>query len=73
MKLLVSQKLLFPIVILLICFTGLTMAIGKEKLEVAVFEGGYGIDFNQKVGEEFAALHPDVEVEVWGNPRVGNS
>jgi len=71
MKLLVSQKLLFPIVILLICFTGLTMAIGKEKLEVAVFEGGYGIDFNQKVGEEFAALHPDVEVEVWGNPRVG--
>ncbi len=64
-------KMFSLIIVMLICFTGLTMAICKEKLEVAVFEGGYGIDFYQKVGEEFATLHPEVDVEVWGNPRIG--
>lgn len=39
-------------------------------LEVAAFQGGYGIDFYQKAGEEFAKEHPDLKIKVWGNPRV---
>ncbi len=39
------------------------------KLEVASFQGGYGIDFFEQAGKEFAEK-TGVEVKVWGNPRV---
>ncbi len=71
MKVPIWLKVFSLVMVMLFCFASLTVAIGKEKLEVAVFEGGYGIDFFQEVGEQFEVLHPDVEVEVWGNPRIG--
>lgn len=39
-------------------------------LEVAAFQGGYGIDFYQQAAEEFGKQHPDLKIKVWGNPRV---
>jgi N-acetylglucosamine transport system substrate-binding protein len=42
---------------------------GKTVVEVAAFQGGYGIDFYEKAAQEYAAKH-GVEVKVWGNPRV---
>ncbi len=40
------------------------------ELEVAAFEGGYGIDFYENSAKEFAATHPDVKIKFWGDPRV---
>jgi len=46
-------------------------AVGKGiKLEVAVFEGGYGIQWHKAVARRYEALHPGVEVNLWGDPRV---
>ncbi|MDX2064740.1 MAG: extracellular solute-binding protein [Fimbriimonadaceae bacterium] len=42
-------------------------------LEVQAFQGGYGIDFYQASAKEFAALHPDLKIEVSGSPRVWES
>ncbi|MCE9559563.1 MAG: extracellular solute-binding protein [Armatimonadetes bacterium] len=39
------------------------------KLEVASFQGGYGIDFFQKAGEEYAKKN-GTEVKVWGDPNI---
>jgi N-acetylglucosamine transport system substrate-binding protein len=39
-------------------------------LEVAAFQGGYGIDFYQKTADEFGKLHPDLKIKVEGNPRI---
>jgi len=43
---------------------------GKVKVEVQAFQGGYGIDFFQKAGEEYSKLNPNVQVTVAGDPRV---
>lgn len=40
------------------------------KLEVAAFKGGYGIDFYEATAKEFGQKHPELKIEVWGNPRV---
>jgi len=42
----------------------------KGDVEVAAFQGGYGIDFYQKAAEEFQAKHPDLKIKVEGNPRI---
>lgn len=41
-------------------------------VEVAVFEGGYGIDWHQKIAAKYnrEIAPPDVRVELWGDPRV---
>jgi len=39
-------------------------------VEVIAFQGGYGIDFFQKDAAEFSKLHPDIHVNVIGNPRA---
>lgn len=39
-------------------------------LDVALFKGGYGIDFFEKAAREYEAQHPGVKIKVWGNPRV---
>lgn len=39
-------------------------------LEVQAFKGGFGIDFYQKAGEEFAEKNPGLKVKVEGDPRV---
>lgn len=57
---------------LVVSFSISTVAFTGEQviLEVASFEGGYGIEWLKKAGEKFERLHPDVKVDVWGNPRV---
>ena len=40
------------------------------KLDVAVFQGGYGIDFFQQAAKEYEVKHPGENINVWGNPRV---
>jgi ABC-type glycerol-3-phosphate transport system substrate-binding protein len=39
------------------------------KMEVAVFQGGYGLDFFEKKAQEYAEKK-GIEVKVWGNPRI---
>lgn len=41
-------------------------------LEAAVFEGGYGIDWHQKMAARYSEAHQDegVVVNLWGEPRV---
>jgi N-acetylglucosamine transport system substrate-binding protein len=41
-----------------------------DQVEVAIFKGGYGIDFFEKAAREYEASHPGVKFNVWGNPRV---
>lgn len=39
-------------------------------LEVAVFEGGYGIQWHRSMARRYEASHPGVRVNLWGDPRV---
>jgi N-acetylglucosamine transport system substrate-binding protein len=39
-------------------------------LEVAVFEGGYGIEWHKSVARRYEATHPGIHVNLWGDPRV---
>lgn len=41
------------------------------ELEVAIFQGGFGLDHFEYVAREYEKLHPNVKVSVWGNPRIG--
>lgn len=43
---------------------------GKIELEVAIFQGGFGLDFFEYAAREYEKLHPDVRIKTWGNPRV---
>ena len=43
---------------------------GKIELEVAVFQGGFGLDFFEYAAREYEKTHPNVKIKVWGNPRV---
>ena len=43
---------------------------GKTELEVAVFEGGYGLDWHRSVARAYEKIRPDVQVNLWGDPRV---
>ncbi len=39
-------------------------------IEVAVFEGGYGIDWHKSVARQYESLHPGIHINLWGDPRV---
>ena len=39
-------------------------------VEVAVFEGGYGIGWHQDVAAKWTAANPGVTIDLWGDPRV---
>jgi N-acetylglucosamine transport system substrate-binding protein len=43
---------------------------GQIQLEVAAFEGGFGLDFFEYAAREYEKTHPNVKIKVWGNPRV---
>jgi N-acetylglucosamine transport system substrate-binding protein len=43
---------------------------GKTEIEVAVFQGGFGLDFFERTAREYEKLHPKVKINVWGNPRI---
>lgn len=63
---------------------GLVFGCGRapqeEVLEVAVFQGGYGIDFFERKARQFEQEHPDIltppgaekplKIKLWGSPRV---
>ena len=44
----------------------------SRTVEVAVFEGGYGVTWHQKTAAEYTATHADeaVFIDVWGEPRM---
>ena len=43
---------------------------GKIQLEVASFQGGFQLDFFEYAAREYEKTHPNVQIKVWGNPRV---
>lgn len=43
---------------------------GVVTVEVAVFEGGYGIEWHKSVARRYEADHPGVRINLWGDPRV---
>ncbi|MCL6518230.1 MAG: extracellular solute-binding protein [Armatimonadetes bacterium] len=43
---------------------------GKIIIEVASFQGGFGLDFFEYAAREYEKLHPNVKIKVWGNPRI---
>jgi len=43
---------------------------GKIEVEVAIFQGGYGLDFFEYAAREYEKMHPDVKIKIWGNPRI---
>lgn len=47
-------------------------ADGTVEVEVAIFEGGYGVNWHQKIAAEYNAAHADegIRVRLWGDPRV---
>ena len=49
-----------------------TGAHAEKVVEVAVFEGGYGIEWHQKIAAHYSEAHASegVRVELWGDPRV---
>lgn len=44
----------------------------KKVLEIAVFEGGFGKDYWDACIDAFEAEHPDVEVKMEANPKIGD-
>lgn len=63
---------IFIVLILCLSLTGSWTGNAKKKitLEVAVFQGGFGLDFFKKVAREYEKLHPEVKINLWGNPRI---
>ena len=47
-------------------------AASEKVVEVAVFEGGYGISWHQKIAAKYSEMHAaeGIRVELWGDPRV---
>lgn len=43
---------------------------GKIEIEVAAFQGGFGLDFFQYAAREYEKTHPNVSIKVWGDPRI---
>lgn len=41
-----------------------------DTVDIAAFQGGYGIDFYEQAAREYEAKHPGTKLFVWGNPRV---
>ncbi|PCJ61191.1 MAG: hypothetical protein COA73_07630 [Candidatus Hydrogenedentota bacterium] len=49
-------------------------ASDEKVVEVAIFEGGYGIGWHTAMAEKFNAAHADdgVRIELWGHPRTAD-
>lgn len=41
-------------------------------IEVPVFEGGSGLDFYFHAGRAYEAARPDVDVDIYGDPRIAD-
>jgi N-acetylglucosamine transport system substrate-binding protein len=66
--------LVSALIIAAMCLSGCgkkqTAQDGKTEIEVAVFQGGFGLDFFEYAAREYEKTHPNVKINVWGNPRV---
>ncbi|MGI8907493.1 MAG: extracellular solute-binding protein [Candidatus Sumerlaeaceae bacterium] len=47
-----------------------TRCADNIEIEVATFQGGFGIDFFERSAREYEKLHPHVKIKLWGHPRV---
>lgn len=58
--------------LLLACMLMLVVVVHAQPvtIEVAVFEGGYRIDYFEQCVREYEKLNPNVKVKLWGHPRV---
>jgi N-acetylglucosamine transport system substrate-binding protein len=58
----------------LLCCQGCSLQKAGDRnsvtLEVAVFEGGYGIQWHKSVARDYERLHPGIRINLWGDPRV---
>ncbi len=43
---------------------------GQITIEVAIFEGGYGLDWHRSIARQYEKLHPNISINLWGDPRV---
>jgi N-acetylglucosamine transport system substrate-binding protein len=79
------MKIFFAcIIVVLLCFALIVVSdtitpLSTEKqevkvVEVAIFEGGYGIEWHQKMAKKFNELHKDrnIRIELWGDPRTAD-
>ena len=60
----------FFILISIALFPFTSFSEEKIEMEIASFQGGFGIDFFLECAREFEKLHPNVKINLWGNPRV---
>ena len=45
-------------------------ASDTKTIEVALFEGGFGIEWHKDMARQYEAMHPGIKVNLWGDPRV---
>lgn len=43
---------------------------GKPEVEIAIFQGGYQLDWFFDACDRYQALHPELHIDRWGDPRV---
>ncbi len=69
-----ARKLLsclcLPILLLCGCTLRRHTARPVTTVEVAVFEGGYGIGWHRDMARQYERLHPGLHIHLWGDPRV---
>jgi N-acetylglucosamine transport system substrate-binding protein len=58
------------LVVIVGCAKKQTAQKGQIQLEVASFQGGFGLDFFEYAAREYEKAHPNVKINLWGNPRV---
>ena len=56
--------------VVLVLFAATARASAKTKIEVPLFEGGSGKDFYLLAAREFEKVRPDVEVDMYLDPRI---
>lgn len=68
------NRILVTIVGMLLMLGGCTYqpndTSGRITIEVAVFEGGYGLDWHRSIARQYEKLHPNIKINLWGDPRV---
>ncbi len=48
------------------------MAEQPKEIEVAIFEGGYGLKFFEETARQFERVNPGVRVNLYGDPRIND-
>ena len=69
-KLLTCLLLLLPVLLSGGCTLRPHSGHAVTTVEVAVFEGGYGIEWHKQMARQYERLHPGIRINLWGDPRV---